>query len=101
MIISPCSRAEVVLVEVGWWMAVGHRCRCCWKSRNHRNNPNDSRSEEEREREGGREGGREREQPAGAGQTTCVMMPSADEDGFLVPALPLDPLVTGFEEVVP
>ena len=55
----------------------------------------------EKGREGGREGGREREQPAGAGQTTCVMMPSADEDGFLVPALPLDPLVTGFEEVVP
>ena len=116
MIISPSSRAraEVVLLEVGWRMAHG----CCLSAavavavvgRAVTTVTTQTTAAAKRERRGeeraeecgrGRQAGRRR-------NDLCddAVLPTdrpTDEDGFLVPALPLAlaPLVTGFEEVVP
>ena len=110
MIISPSSRsrAEVVLLEVGWRMAHG----CCLSAAAAaaavavvgRAATTVTTQTTAAAKRGGEERAEECGRLRAGGGTTCVMMPSCrptDEDGFLVPALPLAPLVTGFEEVVP
>ena len=109
MIISPSSRsrAEVVLLEVGWRMAHG----CCLsaaaavavvgRAATTVTTQTTAAAKRGRRAECGRQAGRRR-------NDLCddAVLPTdrpTDEDGFLVPALPLTlaPLVTGFEEVVP